>query len=72
MLFRILKILFIFSLTSITTIFFIKLFSFKEKILSLENYINNPSSNIVILTGGTNRIKDGLKTISNFDTSKKN
>ena len=72
MLFRILKILFVFSLTSITTIFFIKLFSFKEKILSLEKYTNNKSSNIVILTGGTNRIKDGLKIISNFDTSKKN
>ena len=72
MLFRILKILFVFSLTSITTIFFIKLFSFKEKILSIEKYTNHKSSNIVILTGGTNRIKDGLKIISNFDTSKKN
>ena len=72
MLFRILKILFIFSLASIITIFFITLFSFKEKILSSEKYVNNRSSNIVILTGGTNRIKDGLKIISNFDTSKNN
>ncbi len=71
MLSRILKIFFIFSLTSLLTIFFIKLFSFKEKILSFEKYINNESSNIVILTGGTNRIRDGLKIIDNFDTSKK-
>ena len=72
MLFRILKILFIFSLTSVMTIFFIKLFGFKEQILSLEKHINNESSNIVILTGGANRIKDGLKIIDDFDTSKKN
>ena len=72
MLFRILKILFIFSLTSVMTIFFIKLFGFKDKILSLEKHINNESSNIVILTGGANRIKDGLKIIDDFDTSKKN
>ncbi len=72
MLLRIFKILFIFSLTSITTIFFINLFGFKEKILSSEKFINNRSSNIVILTGGTNRIKDGLKILSNFETSKKN
>ena len=71
MLLRILKILFIFSLTSITTIFFINLFSFKEKNIILRKFINNRSSNIVILTGGTNRIKDGLKILSNFETSKK-
>ena len=72
MLSRILKIFFICSLTSLLTVFFIKLFSFKEKILSFEKYKNNGSSNIVILTGGTNRIKDGLKIIDDFDTSKKN
>ena len=71
MLSRILKIFFIFSLTSILTFFFIELFSFKEKILSFNKYIKNESSNIVILTGGTNRIKDGLKIIDHFETSKK-
>ena len=71
MLSRILKIFFICTLTSLLTVFFIKLFSFKEKILYFEKYKNNGSFNIVILTGGTNRIKDGLKIIDDFDTSKK-
>ena len=71
MLSRILKIFFICSLTSMLTVFCIKLFSFKEKISSFERSKNNGSSNIVILTGGTNRIKDGLKIIDDFDTSKK-
>ncbi len=71
MLSRTLKIFFIISLISILTIFFIKLFSFKEKILSFEKHIGNGSSNIVILTGGTNRIKEGLKIINAFDTPTK-
>ena len=71
MLSRILKIFFICSLSAMLTVFFIKLFSFKEKILFFEKSKNNGSSNIVILTGGTNRIKDGLKIIDDFETSKK-
>ena len=47
------------------TIFFIKLSSFKEKILSI-NKNNAEISNIIILTGGTNRIKDGLKIIDDL------
>ena len=70
MLSRILKIIFVFSLTSTLTIFFIQLFNFKEKILKLKNYDQYESSNIVILTGGANRIKDGLKIIDNFETTK--
>ena len=53
------------------TIFLIELFSFKEKILSFKNFDKYESSNIVILTGGTNRIKDGLKIIDNFPNEKK-
>ena len=67
MLRRILKIFFIFSLSSILTIFLIELFNFKENILSLKKYNNKKSSNIVILTGAANRIKDGFKIIDDFE-----
>ena len=69
--FRILKIFFIFFLSCTLTIFFIQLFFFKEKVLSFQKYNNTKSSNIVILTGGTNRIKDGLNIINHFDKSKR-
>ena len=71
MLFRIFKIFLIFLLTSMSTLFFIELKNFKENILSFTKYNNNESPNIVILTGGTNRIKEGLKIIDNFKKSKK-
>ncbi len=70
MLFRIFKIFFIFLLTSMFTLFFIELNNFKKNILSLTKYNNIESPNIVILTGGANRIKDGLKIIENFQNSK--
>ena len=70
MLFRIFKIFFIFLLTSIFTLFFIELNNFKKNILSLTKYNNIESPNIVILTGGANRIKDGLKIIQDFKNSK--
>ena len=70
MLFRIFKIFFIFLLTSMFTLFFIELNNFKKNILSLTKYNNIESPNIVILTGGANRIKDGLKIIENFKISK--
>ena len=70
MLFRIFKIFFIFLLTSMFTLFFIELNNFKKNILSLTKYNNIESPNIVILTGGANRIKDGLKIIEDFKNSK--
>ena len=70
MLFRIFKIFFIFLLTSMFTLFFIELNNFKKNILSLAEYSNIESPNIVILTGGANRIKDGLKIIEDFKNSK--
>ena len=42
----------------------------KKNILSFTKY-NRESPNIVILTGGTNRIKDGLKIIKDFGKSEK-
>ena len=69
MLFRIFKIFIIFSLTSIFTLFFIELNNFKKNILFLTKYNNIESPNIVILTGGANRIKDGLKIIEDFKNS---
>ena len=53
------------------TLFFIELNSFKKNILSLTKYNKIESPNIVILTGGANRIKDGLKIIEDFKNSKK-
>ena len=40
---------------------------FKNTILSLNSYAYKKANNIVILTGGTNRIKEGLKIINNFN-----
>ena len=68
--FRIFKIFFIFLLTSASTVFFVELNNFKENILSFSKKNNNQSPNIVILTGGTNRIKDGLKIIEDFKIPK--
>ena len=69
MLFRIIKIFSIFFLTSIITLFFVELYNFKENILSFSKINNKKSTNIVILTGGANRIKDGLKIIKDFKKS---
>ena len=67
MLSSIFKTSFIILITSILTYFSIGLIEYKEKILSTVKYISRNSSNIVILTGGTNRIKDGLKIINKFE-----
>ncbi len=72
MLFRTFKIFFIFLIISMFILFFIKLNNFKENILSFTKFNKKESSNIVILTGGTNRIKDGLKIIEDLRKSKKN
>ena len=52
-----------------STYFFVELFFFKERILSIERYESSKESNIVILTGGSNRIKEGLKIINKFDNT---
>ena len=54
---------------SIIIYFFIGLFDYQKRILSLKEYSPKGASNIVILTGGSNRIRDGLKIIHNFDNS---
>jgi hypothetical protein len=61
------KTLFFIILILILINFFVSLFDFKEKILSLQKYKSTLNSNLVILTGGSNRIKDGLKIINNVD-----
>ena len=71
MLFRIFKIFFIFFMMSTFIVFFIELKNFKESILSFKKYNKKEGTNIVILTGGTNRIKDGLKIIKDFRKSRK-
>ena len=61
-----------FLITSMLILLFIQLNNFKDNILSFEKHHNKESSNIVILTGGTNRIKDGLKIIEGFRKENKN
>ena len=51
----------------IISYFFVGLFNFHDKILSLEMNKNIVNSNIVILTGGSNRIKEGLKIVNNIN-----
>ncbi|MDC3116655.1 YdcF family protein [Alphaproteobacteria bacterium] len=67
MLFSVFKTICIVFISSILTYFLIGLIEYKEKILSNIKYISKKSSNIVILTGGTNRIKDGLKIVNKFE-----
>ena len=62
------KIFFSIIIISLIIFFFFFLFNYKERILSVKEH-SIKASNIVILTGGSNRIKDGLKIISNFDNS---
>ena len=61
------KKIFFIILILILYYFFVGLFDFKEKILSLQKHANTLNSNIVILTGGSNRIKEGLKIVNNVD-----
>ena len=65
------NIFFIALLILIITYFLIELLHFKEKIIANEKYPNKINTNIVILTGGTNRIKDGFDIIKKFDEKSK-
>jgi len=67
MIFTFKKKFFITFFLFLITYFFIELNSFKEKILTLQKYPINLSSNVVILTGGTNRIKEGFEVIYKLD-----
>ena len=69
MLSSILKTICIVLISSIVTYFLIGLVEYKEKILISIKHIGKKSSDIVILTGGTNRIKDGLKIVNKFEES---
>ena len=71
MLRSVLKTFFVISITATLTYFFIGLKEYKKKILSTNKYTGNNISNIVILTGGSNRIKKGLKLINKFDKNSK-
>ena len=60
-------------LTLLVSYFFLELFNFKEKIMTIQKNQVSITSQIVILTGGTNRIKKGFEIINKFDEkSKKN
>ena len=61
------KLFFFIILILFISYFFVGLFNFKEKILSLEKNRNIVNSNIVILTGGSNRIKEGLKIVNDIN-----
>ena len=63
------KTFFSIALISLIVYFFIGLVDYQERILSLKEYYPKKASNIVILTGGSNRIRDGLKIIKNLENS---
>ena len=65
------RTIYVILITSILTYFLFGLAEYKEKILSTEKYVSKKGSSIVILTGGTNRIKDGLKIINKFEKASK-
>ena len=67
MIFTFKKISFFTFLLFLITYFFIELYNFKEKILILQKTPINISSKIVILTGGTNRIKEGFEVIDKLE-----
>ena len=67
MIFTFKKIFFITFLLFLIACFFIELNSFKERILTLQKDPINLSSKVVILTGGTNRIKEGFEVIYKLD-----
>ena len=61
------RTIYVILMTSILTYFSFGLAEYKEKILSTKKYVSKKGTNIVILTGGTNRIKNGLKIINKFE-----
>ena len=61
------RTIYVILITSILTYFSFGLAEYKEKILSTKKYVSKKGTNIVILTGGTNRIKNGLKIINKFE-----
>ena len=63
------KLSFSLVIISIFILWFIGLFNYKENIVSLKKSSFVEPNNIVILTGGSNRIKDGFKIINNFNKS---
>jgi uncharacterized SAM-binding protein YcdF (DUF218 family) len=63
------KVFFSLIIIYLFILWFIGLFNYKEKIVSFEKTSFVEPNNIVILTGGSNRIKDGLKIINNFNKS---
>ena len=63
------KTFFSIVIVGITVYFFIGLVDYQERILSLKEYSSKTAANIVILTGGSNRIRDGLKIVNNFNNS---
>ena len=61
------RTIYVILIASILTYFSFGLAEYKEKILSTKKYVSKKGTNIVILTGGTNRIKNGLKIINKFE-----
>ena len=61
------RLFFTIIILSFCIFWFIGLFNYKEKIISLTKLSYKNTFNIVILTGGSNRIKDGLNIINNFN-----
>ena len=63
---HIFKVFFLLIFIIIFIYFCTGLLKYKEQVQSLTEYSIKEAENVVILTGGSNRIKEGLKLIKNF------
>jgi uncharacterized SAM-binding protein YcdF (DUF218 family) len=63
---HIFKVLFLLIFIIIFIYFCTGLLKYKEEVQSLKEYSIKEAANVVILTGGSNRIKEGLKLIKGF------
>ena len=63
---HIFKVFFLLIFIIIFIYFCTGLLKYKEQVQSLAKYSIKEAENVVILTGGSNRIKEGLKLIKNF------
>jgi uncharacterized SAM-binding protein YcdF (DUF218 family) len=63
---HIFKVLFLLIFIIIFIYFCTGLLKYKEEVQSLKEYYIKEAANVVILTGGSNRIKEGLKLIKGF------
>ena len=68
---HIFKVFFLLIFIIIFIYFCTGLLKYKEQVQSLTEYSIKEAENVVILTGGSNRIKEGLKLIKNITNTQR-